>query len=273
MLSLSKGRPIARIVGGGLDGELLYVDSGDHKCCNKCSKKCSKRKCCGGCLLCCDDDDDDIGQSMELIDGKLEPIPNPDQREVPAICGPSGSGKSTYSSIYVENFKNIFPEKEFYLFSRGDSDPVLDRLHPNRILIDDSLIKDPIDITKELTGGVIIVFDDVTTIRDNKVKKEIEKLMMDIMEVGRKLDIYIVVTNHLVIPSDKNFARTFMNELTSLTVFPKSGSSQQIRYALKNYFGLNNNQINEILELPSRWVTIFKNYPMCVMYELGAYIL
>ena len=61
--------------------------------------------------------------------------------------------------------------------------------------------------------------------------------------------------------------------MQSLTVFPKSGSSQQIRYCLKQYYGLNNKQINAILSLPSRWITIYKNYPMCVLYEKGAFVI
>jgi hypothetical protein len=64
-----------------------------------------------------------------------------------------------------------------------------------------------------------------------------------------------------------------MNEMQSMTVFPKSGSAQQIKYALKTYFGLDKNQIENIINLPSRWVTIFKGFPQTVMYENGAFIL
>jgi hypothetical protein len=97
--------------------------------------------------------------------------------------------------------------------------------------------------------------------------------MSDIMEIGRKLNIWLVITNHLVIPNEKKMARTIMNEMHSMTVFPKSGSAQQIRYALKTYFGLTNKQIDEIIKMPSRWITVYKSYPQYVLYDKGSFIL
>jgi hypothetical protein len=204
---------------------------------------------------------------------KLEPLPNIDTRECVYIAGPSGSGKSTYAATYIKNFLKIFDNMDFYIFSRKDHDDALDKLNPIRINIDESLVTDPIDITKDLEGGAIVLFDDVNTIQDDKIRKAVNNLMADIMEVGRSFNVYIVITNHLVIPNEKKIARTILNECHSLTVFPKSGTSQQINYALKTYFGLSKKQIEEILHLPSRWVTICKGYPQYVFYETGAYIL
>ncbi|HLX52498.1 MAG TPA: hypothetical protein VKR58_01060 [Aquella sp.] len=281
MLSFKKGRPVSKIIGGEYNGEILYVDTENENsgpCCKKCSKKCVKKQCCGGCNMCYENDSDseeDIGNEIEINDGKLEPLIDVNQRSVNYIAGPSGSGKSTYASNIIKNYKKIFPEKELFIFSRTDSqnDPALVNLGGYQISIDQSLLTDPIDITKELSGGSILLFDDCNTVQDDKLKKAIDKLMADIMEIGRKLDITIIITNHLVIPNEKKIARTIMNEMQCLTVFPKSGSSQQIRYALKQYFGLNNKQIDQILQIPSRWITIHKTYPQTIIYENGAFIL
>ena len=142
-----------------------------------------------------------------------------------------------------------------------------------QVKIDETILEHPINIETELVGGSILLFDDCNTLQNDKLKKQIDKLMGDIMEVGRKLDITIIITNHLVIPNERKMARTLLNEAQIITVFPKSGSTQQIAYALKTYFGLSKRQIDELLDLPSRWVTVYKNYPMFVMYEYGAYIL
>ena len=205
---------------------------------------------------------------------KFEPRLNPYQRTVSYICGPSGSGKSTYAAELIRAYLN-FQEKEFYIFSRTDcrGDPAFKDLKYTQIAINESLIEDPIDITQDLIGGSLVLFDDCNTIQNKKLKDVVEKIMEDILEVGRKLDITIIITSHLVIPNSKNFARTIMNELQYLTVFPKSGSSQQIRYALKTYFGLSNKQIDDILQIKSRWITISKSYPMYVLSERLAYIL
>ncbi len=209
-------------------------------------------------------------------DTKLVPLPDLTERFVEYIAGPSGSGKSHIASGLATEFKRINPRKPVYIFSRTDArkDPVYRNLKPIQIDINETLLEDPIDITDEIKeGGALMIFDDCGTIQDDKLRKEVEKLMSDAMEVGRKLNCNIIITNHLVIPNEKKFARTVLNEFNTLTVFPKSGSSQQIRYALKTYVGLNNKQIDDILALKSRWVRISKSYPQYVLYDKGAYIL
>lgn len=220
------------------------------------------------------DSEDDIGTEYET-DDELEPLLDMEKRQVAYIAGPAGSGKSTMAAKMIKRFMRVHPEKPFYMFSRSSykDDPAFSGMRVNQVMIDQSLIKQPIDITQELPGGAIILFDDVNTILDDKIKKAVEKLMADIMEVGRKFEVWIVLTSHLVIPSEKKFARTVMNEANTMTVFPKSGSAQQITYALKQYFGLTKQQIDDIIRLDTRWVQISKSYPMYVIYEHGAYLL
>ena len=220
------------------------------------------------------DSEDDLGTEYDT-DDELEPLLDMEKRQVAYIAGPAGSGKSTMAAKMIKRFIRVHPDKPFYLFSRSSykDDPAFSGMNVRQVMIDESLIKEPIDITQELPGGAIILFDDVNTILNDKVKKAVEKLMADIMEVGRKFEVWIVLTSHLVIPSEKKFARTVMNEANTMTVFPKSGSAQQIVYALKQYFGLTKQQIDRIIQLDTRWVQISKSYPMYVVYEHGAYLL
>jgi Cdc6-like AAA superfamily ATPase len=256
MLNFSEGKPIAHIIGGPMDNEIIYISEKDKYNLDSSSE-------------------DEYTENISLTKGHLLPLLNPNERTVAYIAGPSGSGKTTYAVNLIKNFRKIHPKKTFYLFSRTDQklDPAFNGLKANQVLINENLIEDPIDITKELTEGSILLFDDCNTIQNDKIKHAIDKLMSDIMEIGRKLDITIIITNHLVIPNEKKMARTVMNEMQSLTVFPKSGSSQQISYALKKYFGLNNNQIEGIISIPSRWITISKTYPMYVLYDKGCFVL
>jgi dynein-related subfamily AAA family protein len=253
MLSLSKGTPIAK------DGrDIIYIYDPDQEANS--------------------DSDSDSGDDLDTdyeAKQKIEPLIDIDNRDVIYIAGPAGSGKSTMAVNFVKNFLKIYPSYPFYLFSRThhSTDPVFSGMRVNQVMIDESLIKDPIDITKELTDGCIVLFDDVNTVQNDKVKKAVNKLLDDILECGRRIRIWCLVTNHLVIPNERKEARTILNEMKKLVVFPKSGSSQQITYALKTYFGLGKHQIAEILQHQSRWVLISKQYPMYVMHDKGIYIL
>lgn len=280
MFSLQKGKPIATIVGGEYNGELIHLyipDQATEKkpCCKKCSPRCKRRPCCRGCGMCYRDDSHILGTSFDITEGKLTPLLDVTQRPVDYIAGPSGSGKSYIAAEKIRSYRKIFPEKELLIFSRTDmkNDNALKDLGGSQITINDKLIEEPIDIEKELSGGCIVLFDDCNTIQNEGIKKAVEKLMSDIMEVGRKLDIAIIMTNHLVQPNERKFGRTVLNELQTLTIFPKSGSASQITTALQKYFGLDTKKIKEILNLPSRWVQISKTYPMYAIHEGGALML
>ena len=140
-----------------------------------------------------------------------------------------------------------------------------------QVKIDESLLENPIDIEKDIKKGSLIIFDDCSTVINKKVKEAINNLIIDILEVGRKLGIWVIMTNHLVNPAERKLGRVILNELQTFTFFPRSGSAYQIRYCLKQYFGLSKKQIDAIFELPSRWVTVRRQYPMVVIYQHGAY--
>jgi hypothetical protein len=269
MLSLTRGRPIAKICGGKLDGELIFLDTTEEPCCSKCGGCCLKHKkpCCKNCCKM-----GEIGKKIMIDDGKLTPVPNDSGRETPYIAGQSGSGKSTLTAEYAGNFKKMYKDGDIFLFSRLDEDPSLDKIKPTRIKIDDSLVHDPIDITKEIQDGSLIIFDDIDTIQDKKQRDAVYKLLNDVLEIGRHINCYCIVTNHLINPSDRKFGRCILNECSSISFFPKSGNAHQISYVLKNYLGFSTKQIKKVMKLPSRWVTVFKNYPTCVLYEQGCFI-
>lgn len=259
MLTLSDfGKPIAIVHNGEYDGEIISVVTNPEE------------------LEDLDEDDEPYFILDEYDSGVLVPLPNMEGRHVNYTAGPSGSGKSTYASGQMDKFRKINPNGQIYIFSRLDSDPAFDNKFnpkPIRMKIDTSLITNPIDITKQIKGPALVVFDDVDTIMDEKLKKAVMKLENDILEIGRHNNVSIICCSHLINGNDKKFARTIMNEAHTLTVFPSSGSTYQITYCLKNYFGLDKNQIKTILSLPSRWVTIYKGYPQCCVSEKGAYVL
>lgn len=304
MFSFSKGKPIAKIEGGKYNKQILHIseaipddDSPKKKskksckeeceieiCCDDCNSECEDDPCCDECCLyeeeqseeeqSQEEEEEEVVTQMEIPDkGVINQIPDIEGRQVLYIAGPSGSGKSTYAAKYLSYYKKLFPENEIIVFSRKPSDPVIDKLKPSRFIIDESILSNPIDITNDLDGPCCVLFDDVDTIQNPKVKKAISKLKNDILEIGRSYEVYIVVTSHLINSNDRGDSRTIFNELHTFTFFPKAGNRYAIDYALKNYFGLDKKTIDTVTKLPSRWVTISKSYPQYILYEKGAMLL
>jgi hypothetical protein len=248
-LSFEDGRPIAKIITGKYKGKVIFIDADENAPGAKYSK-------------------------IDLRKNKVQPVLDPEIRDIAYIAGPSGSGKSTLASKLALTFKKLFPKKDIYFFSRKnwEEDPAFKKIKPIQVIIDKALVEDPI-VMEDIDPGSLLIFDDVSTITNKAQKDSVYGLIKDVLEVGRARKLDMIITNHLINPNDREFARTILNELKSLTVFPKAGSAYQIRYALKNYFGLSKKQIDEILRIKSRWVTIYKTYPMTILYENGAYIL
>ena len=140
--------------------------------------------------------------------------------------------------------------------------------------MDESLIQNPIDIHKEIEPGSLVVFDDVDTFSDPKIINAINKLKADILETGRHANIPAVITSHLINPNDRKAGRLIMNEMTTMTIFPRGGGSKyQQKYCLKNYLGYSNKEIDKLLKINSRWITFSKNFPQYILTESKAFII
>lgn len=302
-LSLNKGRPIARVVGGNNDGTYIYLydEISENKCCYKCSKKCLKKgkKCCkfcqmgisGGCGACNDDtsSDSDSGSDNKKFSGgntedlmfndtftelrlknseaKLVPVPNIERRESTYASSPSGGGKSYFTNLYIEQFKEMFPDYLILLFSRKPADPILDQ-HKElvRMKLDENILIDPIDPVKELENSLLI-FDDVDTLESKLMRDELFRLRNDILEIGRAKNTYIITTSHII--ANYSQTRTVLNEADNITIFPQHTIENQMIRLLDKYCGFTKEQIEKIKNLQSRWVSIYKKHPKYILYEKG----
>ncbi len=191
------------------------------------------------------------------------------KRDCLYICAPNQAGKTTYLGKYVSYFRKFYPKKPIYVFSALDNDPLLDKYKIIRITLDEGFLDE--NITPSDLQNSLVIFDDIDQLRDREVRKEIYNMIDEILCTGAHSNISVAITHHLM--TNYKETRCILNECTSITIFPNSGSKYQIRYTLKNYYGLDTHEIRKILNLKTRWVTIFKNYPRCVLYNKGIYLL
>jgi hypothetical protein len=220
--------------------------------------------------------DETLKKELMLHDGILVPIPfdntNTEEIEDMYIAGPAGSGKSTYTGNYVGLYKKMYKGNPVWVFSRLNKDKALDKYKVNRIILDEGLLEEPME-AKDLTKGkgALVIFDDIDTIPDKDINKEVHRLRDDLLETGRHDKIFVISTGHQLMDYKKT--RTLLNEASAVTFFPYSGSKYHIKRFLKVYCGLDNKTIDKIISLPSRWVTIYKRYPMYVLHEKGCLLL
>jgi hypothetical protein len=227
--------------------------------------------------------DDRIGREFKADMGEyVFPIPqnapegqDPEKfREVGYIAGPSGSGKSFYCSRFVKLWMKGHRKGNVYLFSTVPEDKALDEIDIDgrkvrRIKINESLITEPLN--SDLFAGCLVIFDDVDNIVDKKIRESIQNLRNTMMSVGRHSSTSILNTSHEM--SNWKATRASLTEASFVTFFPKSGSIKGILRYLESYSGLPKKQIARILDLNSRWVTIYAHYPKFVVYEHGLYLL
>lgn len=237
--------PVAIITGGDLSNSIIYLKEADEQ------------------LLAIKEAPVTFVQVP--LPNKFEQMPNIMNRVVYIAAG-SGAGKSTYASSYIRKYMLQNPKADLIVFSRLDDDKIIDELKGKRILVDESLITDPIEI-EDIPHNSIILFDDCECLTNKAVLSAVNKIKMQLLELGRHMNIHVVITSHLINGLDRNMSKTILNEMASLTIFPSAGSLYAIRYVLKHYFSLSTKQINIICKIESRWITILKHYPSILISE------
>lgn len=252
MLSLKnyknkEARPIAKVKGGKYKGRTIYVLP------HNLGKKGVRE--------------------MKFPDGKLTRIPNIEEREVNTAVAPSGAGKTYNAKEYIKNYKKIYPDAQVFIFSRKDKDVSIDEVDPIRIPIDDDLVDDPIDFRESFNHDDLILFDDCDTILNDAQRKAVMKIMMDVLEVGRDMNINCFICTHLLQGDERKASRKIINETHTITIFPASGNDHQIDYNLKKYWGMGKKDIEKVKQLDSRAITISKRCPKYVLYDKGVYLI
>lgn len=206
-------------------------------------------------------------------------LPNPELRDICYVSGAFGSGKSTYTKNYIREFLMMFGEhKDVVLISRIEDDDAFQDMIEDELILpfeinDYTLTEEPLGAKEDL-NNTLTIFDDVD-LCNKKIEKSIQTTIRDVMMNGRDQsnsgkDIYSLITSHMLTNGMKT--RDIINEASSITFFPRSGSQYHIERLLKVYMGFNKKMIKYILGLESRWVTIYKRYPMWVLHEKGAFM-
>jgi hypothetical protein len=276
-LSLTDGIPVAYIKGGDYDGYQVGIKKSDIK--------------------------DNELQSFFLGNNKgiMKPIYHTQLENAPnryLISGISGSGKSYQSRNIAESYLELFPNNKVIIFTGKprieddifvcpkcrkylinkdpDDEKVIERLKKcklcnkfKRFKLDESLLEDPVDIA--ILKNSLVIFDDIETRLFNKdIIREVERIRNSIIHAGRSANIAILTINQNMLQGSKT---TTPNTCSfNITGFPKSGSYQFVEY-LERYLHIPKKIIKNIIDLPTRWVSINTCIPTYVLFEKGIFLM
>ena len=242
MFSVDDGLPLAIVKGGPHNGEIIFISDEEPE----------------GNLA--------IVKSIPLKEGVFQLIPN-DKLRVHYVAGPAGSGKSTWTSNYCKQQRKLCPDCKIILFSRVEDDPAFKYLTLNKINLDDpQLVTNPIAL-EDVTKNSIVIFDDIDTIANKKLMESLINFQSQLLEMGRHRNIKCLITSHLINGNNRKQTRTILNEMHTLTIFPKMGASYAIRYCLNKHFDLSHKETSKLLKYDCRYVTFIKYAPQIVMTE------
>tara|TARA_B100000446_G_scaffold187248_1_gene215822 strand:+ start:4031 stop:4813 length:783 start_codon:yes stop_codon:yes gene_type:complete len=221
-------------------------------------------------FLCINKTDDTGKKRIDLTPDliyELIPPTKPEKRSISYIPGASGSGKSYMAKILSSNYHKLYPNQPVFLISKLKSDETLDELQFIQRVDMDDFTAQPFDING--TEPSLIIFDDFETLEKDKLKIVLDAID-DISIMGRHKRISMIFISHNI--TNYKQTRLILNESHNIICFPQSTSYYQLKYLLKNYGNMDDNQVKHLRKL-GRWSCIFTQYPNYVISQSSAYLL
>jgi hypothetical protein len=203
-------------------------------------------------------------------DGCFELIPtsDPKRREVFYIAGQSGSGKSYIAKTLAGFYHRLFPDRGVYLVSKLEKDETLDALKFIKRVNIQSFVDDYPSL--EEFANCMVIFDDYDTLTGD-ADKVVTKIIDDLAIQGRHTCTTMLCLSHYLTNYKKT--RLLLNEATHIVVYPLSTSYHALRYLLKNYVGVDEEDLKRHRKLGSRWLCYAKGFPQFMISQKDAELL
>lgn len=181
------------------------------------------------------------------------------KRNILFIAGSSGCGKTYEACKYIQRLSKIFPDRQVTIFTQSDDHDLYShfKLDPEIVPIDEALVEEP--VCQEELRDNIVLFDDVDSIRNKEIRAEVFDLIERILKLGRKFNIQIVVTYHLL--TNYRETRYILSEADYIIVFPNDGSRNQFKRLFETYIGIDSGELDVMKACRARSVVIHCKMP------------
>lgn len=201
-----------------------------------------------------------LQSKKKVINGQnIFPLPNIDGRDCITVAGSSGAGKSTWIKKFSLIYKQIFPKRKIYLISSKDYDSSLEGVKIKKISITD----ESCDLLewKFFKKSLLIVDDSFFKTEHQKC---IDKLIRDILQIGRQDKISLIVSKHVL--NNGQETKLLKCECNMFVMFPNHSPRNHIINYLKMN-GFKKLDIEKVINTPSRWVAIRIQHPHSIITE------
>jgi len=199
---------------------------------------------------------------------ELIPTPDPKKREVWYIAGQSGSGKSYIAKGLAEYYHKLFPSRGVFLVSKLTKDETLDACKFIKRVNIQSFVDEYPDL--EEFRDCFMIFDDYDTLTGD-AGKVVAKIIDDLAIQGRHTNTQMACLSHYL--TNYKATRLLLNEATHIVVYPLSTSYHSLRYLLKNYIGVDEEDLKRHRKLGSRWLCYSKGFPQYMIAQKDAELL
>ena len=202
---------------------------------------------------------------------KLVPNCKKEWRKSLYTAGASGSGKSEFTASWARSYAGLFPHSKIYGVSHTKfaDDPAYKGLQVRQLPVEffDTSGSPPFTVEhlKEPEGNLVI-FDDVDSF-EGEAKKAVFHAIQLILNLGRKLNISIIITNHLL----QNYSETrgILHGVEWLVVFPHNTQKHELTYFLDKV-GVDKQTAHGLRAASQSWLAVHQIKPTCIISETEA---
>jgi hypothetical protein len=201
-------------------------------------------------------------------------------------AGATLSGKSWLLGAMAREFVCSYPSSRVVLVTSLESDPAYAMLEDllsekGRFvrLLTDEAFGDDVPEDEQIKMGdlrgrfkkVLVLFDDWSQAASPSARKACEVFMNKCLSAGRHYGISLALTNQVALGGAKT-VNTITNSFSAM-LFPNSSSRHHCIAFMKKYVGLNQETIDRLLALPTRWLFLQRCVPRLVISEYHAELL
>lgn len=176
---------------------------------------------------------------------KFLPYIPKNQRFAAFVSGASGSGKSTVIAEMVRDLKKR-NENPCYIFTAVDKvdDPAFRDLGVKHLKYKNKGVL--LTLTPEMLKNTNLIFDDYNASQDEEINSFMLKLLSNILEVGRKLNINVIVVNHNT--RDFHKTRTVIFECDTYVLFPATNRNAVLKF-MREYADMDKAELDTIKKI------------------------